>query len=192
MIERPAWFMALTDALNAPGSTPESRFAQLATIDVHGRPSNRTLVFRRFVGGDPRLVFTTDARSGKASELAVSPWAELCWWFPAVREQFRIRGRAFLTDGGNSADLAQARLESWNELREEAKRSFTWPTPGESLADPSAFVAPAPETIPAHFALLVLVPERIDHLQLKPGPHIREIHSREGTGACWISKRVNP
>ena len=191
MIDEPAWLSALKAVLKSAESSPESRFAQLATIDGEGRPSNRTLVFRRFVK-DHRLVFTTNARSKKAQELAANPWAELCWWFPATREQFRIQGRAYLADGTGSEELALARSEIWNELREAAKRSFTWPVPGERLADPSEFLAPVPEAIPAHFSLLLLAPERVDHLDLKTDPHHREIHTLAESNAPWKSQQVNP
>lgn len=191
MMDEPAWLSALKAMLSAAGSSPDSRFAQLATIGGEGRPSNRTLVFRRLMK-DHRLVFTTDARSEKTRELAANPWAELCWWFPATREQFRIQGRAFLLDGTGSEELARVRSEIWIELKEAAKRSFTWPVPGQPLADQSEFQAAVPEAIPSHFSLLLLAPERVDHLDLKTDPHSREIHTCDGVNSHWKSKQVNP
>ena len=191
MIDQPIWLSALKDVLKSLESSPESRFAQLATIDVEGRPTNRTLVFRRFTN-ENELVFTTDARSKKAEQLEETPWAELCWWFPPRREQFRIQGRAYLSDGSDFAEFALARSEIWNELKEAAKRSFTWPVPGQRLADSSEFLVPVPESIPPHFSLLLLRPERVDHLDLQPDPHHREIHTRDASGLRWTNERVNP
>ena len=188
----PSWLLALKRILKSLESSPDSRFAQLATIDSEGRPANRTLVFRRFMMEQHQLVFTTDARSKKARQLASTPWAELCWWFPVSREQYRIQGRAYLSDGSESTAHALVRSEIWSDLKDGAKRSFTWPIPGHRLADPSEFLAPLPESMPPRFSLLLLIPERVEHLDLKPDPHIRVIHTRYASGAQWTSELVNP
>ena len=65
---------------------------QLATVSADGKPRVRTVVFRGFNALN-NLEFITDARSEKVGQImSTSPAAELCWWFPVTREQFRVEG----------------------------------------------------------------------------------------------------
>src|SRR5262245_34049242 len=94
--DSPPWREALDEALGAHAGEPSARYAQLATVRPDGRPANRTVVVRGLLDPGGRPVVTTDARSAKAGDLAERPWAELCWYFPGTREQFRLLGRVTL------------------------------------------------------------------------------------------------
>ncbi len=56
------WKAAVEGALKSNADNPASNFMQLATIKPDGRPSNRTLVFRGFLGPTNRISFFGDFR----------------------------------------------------------------------------------------------------------------------------------
>jgi len=59
------WRAVLLKSLKKNGSVPSAKYVQLATISPAGRPANRTVVFRGFLGDSEELTFVTDARSRK-------------------------------------------------------------------------------------------------------------------------------
>ena len=88
-------------------------YACLATIKPFGRPANRTVFFRGFLGDGsvsadesnvtddnctPEklanvLIFVCDIRSGLIQDLIHgSRFAEICWYFKTTHEQIRISG----------------------------------------------------------------------------------------------------
>jgi PPOX class probable FMN-dependent enzyme len=182
----PAWRDRLESALRG-ADEPEARYVQVATVRPDGRPANRTLVFRCFLDPGDRLVFTTDARSAKAAHLNTNPWAEACWYFASAREQFRVLGRGeLLIEAENDT---RARL--WSGLSEPSRQSFTWPAPGACRAEAHTFDLPAAAAPPALvFALLVVHPDQVDHVDLKPHPHARTIY--RSCGQAWSIEAVNP
>ena len=175
--------------LDAAIDVTQARFAQLATVRADGRPANRTVVVRGLLDPGGRPIVTTDSRSAKFDQLAADPRAELCWWFPETREQFRLSGRVAVV-GPDDDDATRLRI--WSELPELSRRSFTWPSPDKPRAVPPDFHmdGPAPGAPPTCFVLLVLDPEEVEHLDLKPQPHERSRYVRGPEG--WSVERVNP
>ena len=96
------WRASLVLALYRNRHVAQSRYLQLATVRADGRPANRTVVFRGFLGDSERITVVTDIRSAKARELDGAPWAEACWYFPMTREQFRLGGRAVVVREGSA------------------------------------------------------------------------------------------
>ncbi|NEX63120.1 pyridoxamine 5'-phosphate oxidase family protein [Noviherbaspirillum galbum] len=185
----PTWRTLLDDALNAHADLAHSRFVALATVDRHQRPANRMVTFRFFMDDD-RLVFTADARSEKHEQLARQPFAELCWYFPLTRQQFRLAGTMRIERGDGGPEAREALRRSWRERSAASRQSFTWPTPGSARDPQAAFDAPEPEDPPSHFILLMLDPRTVDILDLGPQPHTRQIFHRDGAG--WKATDVNP
>ena len=68
--------------------------ATLATVDPTGQPHARTVIIRRLDAGQDSVWITSDARSDKVAHLAANPLAELLFWLPHERQQFRLRCRA--------------------------------------------------------------------------------------------------
>ena len=192
MTEEPTapWRTLLDAAVDAHEGRPQARYAQLATVRPDGRPANRTVVVRGLLDPGGRPIVTTDSRSAKFNQLAANPRAELCWWFPETREQFRLSGRVAIV-GPDSGDDA-TRLRIWSELTEPSRRSFSWPAPGAPRAGPPDFHQdrPAPAAPPTCFVLLVLDPEEVEHLDLRPQPHGRARYARGPEG--WLVEQVNP
>ena len=183
------WRQLLERALERHAELPQARYTQLATIRPDGRPANRTLNFRDWLPDD-RLVFTTDARSAKAGHLAATPWGELCWYFVDTREQFRILGRLSVVADNADAELAAVRTRVWLALSDASRQTFTWPPPGQPREADAAFRAPAPHEPTPSFALLIVTPEQVDYLDLRPRPFLRVIYRRAALD--WTGETLNP
>jgi pyridoxamine 5'-phosphate oxidase len=188
------WLPSLVLALHRNRAAPSSRFVQMATIRVDGRPANRTVVFRGFLHDSPRLTFVADLRSTKVDELERSPWSELCWYFAVTHEQFRIGGPTVVVGpNGAEPDLLEARRNVWRELAEPVRASFTWPKPGEPRDGrvPFPSVHPDQETPVSHFCLLILDPQEVDLLELNGNPQHRWTFNLTEAGR-WRGNEVNP
>jgi PPOX class probable FMN-dependent enzyme len=188
------WTPSLVLALYLNRQAPSSRFVQLATVRADGRPANRTVVFHGFLDDASRLRFVTDARSRKVAELAHSPWAEACWYFPVTHEQFRIAGPITVigSDARDSASL-DARRTCWRELDDVARLCFTWPAPGLPRDEKTPFPTehPDPANPLPHFCLMTLDPREVDQLELSGNPQNRWVYSRDDQGR-WRGAAVNP
>ena len=195
----PPWRIAIERALTLHGDEPAARWLQLATTAPDGWPAVRTVVFRGFLDDRDMLRFTTDTRSAKAEHLARDARGEACWYFHGSREQFRLAGRLDLIGADHSDPaLLAARFAQWAGLSPPARMTFAWPEPGALLADPRHFRVSPPEPEedpPPSFGLLLLDPERVDHLDLRPEPHARFRYDRskiDNTAFVWETIAVNP
>ena len=116
------WRGALLKSLEANKELKYSTFFQLATVRPNGKPANRTMVYRGFVGESTKLTFTTDSRSAlsallqlqskccmsqshlmqlhdrssKMDHVKENPWSEICWYMPESREQYRLSGELYI------------------------------------------------------------------------------------------------
>lgn len=188
------WRPSLDLALHRNRLHPGVRLVQLATVRPDRRPAIRTVVFRGFLDDACRLIFTTDVRSAKRAEIEAHPGGELCWYFPQTREQFRLSGNLDVIDSTvRSLELQRRRAEVWAELSEETQASFTWPPPGE-IRDPSVpfpSVPPDPKNPVETFALLILAPMEVDHLELQGSPQHRWRYVVDAQGR-WSGREINP
>ena len=180
------WRTALARALHRNRSRAYCRYLQLATVNVDGKPSNRTVVFRGFA--DEALQMVTDARSEKVQQIQTYPWGEACWYFPVTREQFRIAGK--LTLIGPDSHTKDMRSNAWQALSAKARQQFFWPHPGQPRADDTAFETVLTERPPDSFYVLCLHPQRVDHLNLRGNPQDRTIYEQASDG--WSMRAVNP
>ncbi|MEH1857947.1 MAG: Npun_F5749 family FMN-dependent PPOX-type flavoprotein [Nostoc sp.] len=189
------WRGAIAHALHRNRSLVYARYLQLATLQANGRPANRTLVFRGFLEDTNQLKFITDNRSAKTDQIQQQPWAEVCWYFPNTREQFRITGCLTLVSGDDSDhNLQPARITMWQELSDAARLQFAWPHPGKlRVENPEAFAPPAPEPVQPvpNFCLLLLDPVQVDHLELRGEPQNRWLYYRDDQQE-WSSQAINP
>ncbi|MFS8893467.1 Npun_F5749 family FMN-dependent PPOX-type flavoprotein [Synechococcus sp. O70.2] len=194
----PSWRAKLQAALHRNRSDPAARYLQLATVDPCGRPRNRTVVFRGFLGETDRIQLAVDSRSEKIHQIAHCPLAQICWYFAKTREQFRIAGTLeAITAGHPDPQAQQQRQQLWQQIPEEGRLLWFWPEPKGPLAPPEAFVAElTPEKAsspPPTFVLLLLDPTEVDHLQLRGDaiyPQRRTLYERSPQG--WQCRAVNP
>ena len=191
----PPWRSLLSSAIHRNRSKPYSRYFQLATVTPEGYPSNRTLVFRGFVEDErSSLKMITDLRSGKIQDIEQQEIGEICWYFTKTREQFRIQGNLRLvTAQEKDSDLLKIRKETWQNLSDAARSQFAWPDPGELAAEKSAFDVDLLDSnlILDNFCLLLLIPQKIDHLQLRESPQKRCIYTLQ-VDRNWLTQPINP
>jgi PPOX class probable FMN-dependent enzyme len=188
------WRASLVLALYRNRHVAQARYLQLATIRAGGRPANRTVVFRGFLGETDSISIVTDTRSAKVRELEADPLAEVCWYFPMTREQFRLGGPVRVVHEGVGDEQAREdRRNAWRELSDATRQSFTWPTPGQPRAPELPFIeeVPDPEIPAATFGLLILDPVEVDHLELEGNPQNRWTYRRDDDGR-WTGQEVNP
>ena len=191
----PPWRSPLSSAIHRNRSKPYSRYFQLATVNTEGYPANRTVVFRGFLEDEQSsLKIITDGRSAKIEEIEHQPTAEICWYFTKTREQFRINGDLRLVTAQEvNLKFKKARKITWHNLSDAARSQFAWADPGQPVADKSAFEVdpPDPKVPLENFCLLLLIPQKVDHLQLKGDPQQRCIYELNENFA-WSSQLVNP
>lgn len=188
------WRSPLSRALHRNRSLAHARYLQLATIRTNGRPANRTVVFRGFLEGTEQIKFITDSRSEKIEQISQQPWAEVCWYFPKTREQFRINGTLTVIGYDHSKpELQSARIAQWHDLSNSAREQFTWPHPGHRRAGESAFATTAldPNQPLPNFVLLLLEPICVDHLELRGEPQNRWRYLRDDQ-LKWSTEAINP
>ena len=191
------WRSPLSSAIHRNRSKPYSRYFQLATVTSQGYPANRTVVFRGFLELEDyfnTLKIITDARSAKIEDIESQAIGEICWYFTKTREQFRITGKLkLITPTETNARLLQARKTTWHNLSDSARAQFAWPHPAQPAADKSAFAIDTldPNLPLDNFCLLLLIPQKIDHLQLRGDPQQRCLYTLENN-LSWSIESVNP
>ncbi|CAI5760438.1 unnamed protein product [Candida verbasci] len=88
---------------------------QFSTIDVKsGYPKNRTVVFRGWLFNNKSsnvIIFTTDKRMEKYSELKLNDKFEACFWLGCCKKQFRFRGKARILDEENKPKIDISNIE---------------------------------------------------------------------------------
>lgn len=191
----PPWRSPLASAIHRNRSKPHSRYFQLATVTPEGYPRNRTVVFRGFLDNyHGSLKIITDLRSAKIQDIEFQPRGEICWYFTKTREQFRIQGLLCLVKAQEQdLNLLSARKTTWHNLSATGRAQFAWADPGQPATTKSGFdVEPPDPNLPLDtFCLLLLVPQKVDHLQLRGDPQQRCIYQLE-TDRTWSSQLVNP
>ncbi|RZM81730.1 Npun_F5749 family FMN-dependent PPOX-type flavoprotein [Leptolyngbya iicbica] len=187
------WRSPLARALHRNRSKAYSRYPQLATVAADGRPANRTVVFRDFLPDTDSLLFVTDVRSAKVQHIAQQPYGELCWYFTKTREQFRLNGHlSLITAQDHDAAAGQIRQNLWDKLSTNGRQQFAWPNPGEPRTEGGyepLDLALSPPLSP--FAVLILAPEQVDHLELRGEPQNRHQYWQTADGG-WRSQAINP
>lgn len=164
----------------------------LATADLRGRPSVRTVLLRGF---DERgFVFYTNSTSRKGRDLAANPQASLCFHWDAIAEQFRAeggvesvaaqendaywRGRPRERQIGAWASLQSERLESAERLAQryaECEQQFA----GREVPRPD------------HWFGFRIVPDLIEFWSNRPARlHERIVYERQGAG--WTKYLLYP
>jgi len=93
--------------------TPNPNAMTLATADAEGRPSARIVLCKDLDAARGRILFYTNRRSRKGSELAANPHAALLFHWDALDRQGRVEGPVtLLPDEESDAYFASRPLES--------------------------------------------------------------------------------
>lgn len=138
------------------------RYFCLATFgDTY--PEARTVVLRDLTKENELVIFT-DKRSQKIKQLKTNPNASALFYHPKKLLQLKVNGKLQLILSGKEYDDYKSRIQGNSE-----KDYLTTQTPGSEIKQPNE-VTYQDEM---HFALLKLVPETFEILQLKRPNHIR-------------------
>jgi pyridoxamine 5'-phosphate oxidase len=192
----PPWRSPVARALHRNRSSPHARYAQLATVDLDLYPHNRTMVFRGWLEPGSQMQFVTDIRSTKAINLlaGASPLAEVCWYFPETREQFRLSGTLRLIAAECVVtDDCKARQQAWTQMSDAGRIQFDWGTPGADRSiDPQSFNPPQPDSQQPceNFCLLLLTAIKVVHLELRGEP--QNCYLYELSEGQWHMRSINP
>lgn len=187
------WRQVLARSLHRNRALIYARYFQLATVRADGRPANRTVVFRGFLPESNQIAIITDRRSQKIEQIERNAEAEICWYFPKTREQFRLAGTLYIVDAGHLNESWQSAYhEIWQKLSEAARAQFYGIAPGQPLAELIETESKSDsDSIPESFRLLVFEPKDLDYLDLKTHPHDHRYHWLNKAGE-WQSESLTP
>jgi len=159
----------------------------LATVDASCAPHVRCLVCRR-IDEEGRLYAATDSRTQKDAELKSNSRAEIVFWLPKLRTQYRISGCAKMVAYHEDEQLHK---EIWRQMSNESRSMFFWPTPGVAADTDNAFTQAVVGEVPPprNFEIFILQPKQVDRLSLEHHPHRRRIWRSD---TSWAGVDVNP
>jgi pyridoxamine 5'-phosphate oxidase len=165
----------------------QSRVMMLATVDPAGAPHVRCLVCRR-IDEEGRIYAAIDARTQKDPQLRKDHRAEVLFWMPNIRIQFRIAGEAKIVTFPEDELLHK---EIWRRLSDKSRSLFFWPTPGVAADPDNAFpeAVSADVTPPRNFEVFILTPKQVDRLSLDSHPQRRRVWRCDTN---WSGVDVNP
>jgi pyridoxamine 5'-phosphate oxidase len=196
-----SWYDGLRRTLKKNDRSRESKYFQIATVDDSGRPSNRTVVYRGFLptsDGQTEqdvVTFVTDRRSQKVQHFQNVPFAEIAWYFPVTREQYRMSGevRVIMADDP-SGFLSKARVMAWKNMSDPGRQQFFWPHPGNERSgnDEEPYNASQlpgkDDPVAPDFCLCCLYVDKVSILNLKLNERVDHWKDLQG----WHTLRVNP
>jgi pyridoxamine 5'-phosphate oxidase len=174
--------------------TTDPNAMTVATADAIGRPSARILLLKE---ADPRgFVFYTNFESRKGDELAVNPFAALCFHWKSLKRQVRVEGPIVkVSDGEADAYFAsRARMSqtgAWasQQSRPLASRKALMTAVGKYETEYAGRDVPRPP----YWTGARVIPLRIEFWQ--DGEfrlHDRFIYTRGSEGLPWTVTRLNP
>lgn len=182
------WF----DAAVADPVVLEPNAVQLATVDVQGRPSVRTVLAK---GLDERgLVFFTNYESAKARDLAANPRAAAVFVWLAHQRQVRLSGAV--------SKVSRAETEAYFATRPRESQIGAWASPQSEVvesrdaldqlaADTAARFGDEPIPAPPHWGGYRLAPDEVEFWQGREGRLHDRIRYRR-VAADWVRERLAP
>lgn len=182
------WRPYLLASLQGTKDIPESRYFQLASVDITGAPQCRTLVFRE-LHQDNEIIVISDTRTEKFTEFASNPRGQICWYFAHTREQYRFDVTAQVT---TFVDNELWLTEHWSRLSDAGKKQFLWGSPGTKRHDLNPLESLEPDNVvPSHFCVISLSVSKVDYLNLRGNPQNRFVFEKQSDGS-WCSLEIIP
>jgi pyridoxamine 5'-phosphate oxidase len=184
-----AWY---ADAESSEAKDPNAM--TVATADAAGQPSARILLLK---DADERgFVFYTNFESRKGDELAVNPFAALCFHWKSLARQVRVEGPI--------VKVSNAEADTYFKSRARLSQTGAWASrQSQPLASRQALLDAVRELEaeyenrdiprPPYWTGARVVPLRIEFWQ--DGDfrlHDRFVYSRPSEGAPWSLTRLNP
>ena len=160
---------SLVDSLLAPFEAALTdrdsalRWCNLGTIDHVSQPQVRTVILRAIDLKRREMLFYTDKRSPKCSEISHQPTITGHYHDPASKRQFRFFGTANLVLTGPIRDA------HWHALKPYAKQDYATATAPSSAGTPTNLEELAAD----NFALIAFRYDALDWLSLSRTGHQR-------------------
>jgi hypothetical protein len=165
------------------GEDPDWKTAWVSSQRADGGPALRMMVLRAANEEKRELVFFTDSRSPKWSQLdEKGSEAELGFWSPERKVQLRCRGDVTLHENNEMAQNYRAQVPSQGASDYTAAQA-----PGTGIASPEEGWQTQDDW---HFGVLVVTVTRLDWLQLDRAGHQRACFHWQRD--CWASEWVQP
>lgn len=151
-----------------------------ASADV---PDARVMVLRAVDRAAHTLVFYTDVRAAKVAVLAANPRVAVTGYDLATRLQLRLHGDASVATGGSAVDAAWAALPGHGRTAYQSIDS-----PGTPVGHPPTAPRVPPDGGRARFAVVTVVLDRFEWLDLAAPGHRRAVYVRDGAAwrGCWL------
>jgi pyridoxamine 5'-phosphate oxidase len=173
----------------------------LATADAAGRPRARTVLIKSW--DDDGFVWATNYESRKGRDLAVNPYAGLCFSWIALERQVHVEGPVERCSAAESDEIFRARPRGAQLAAWASPQSETLPAGraelDQRLAEVSARFEGTEVTRPQHWGGYRLRPESVEFWQGRPNRlHDRVRFSsdpaadRQGNAATWLRERLGP
>ncbi|MEU7879423.1 pyridoxine/pyridoxamine 5'-phosphate oxidase [Microbispora bryophytorum] len=181
----------LTSAVEAGVREPHAM--SLATADSRGRPSSRVLICKD-LAADGTWYFATGAGSRKGRELAVTPYAALCFHWPEQGRQIRVRGTAVPEDAERGAADFLARSPGARADALTGRQSQVLDHPadlGAALRAAHARIEADPGVVAPEWTVYGVHAEEVEFWQAdRDRRHTRLRYTREETS--WARHRLWP
>jgi pyridoxamine 5'-phosphate oxidase len=181
----------LRDVLAA--GLPEPNAMVVATVDVDGRPSARTVLLKGLDSRGP--VFFTNLSSRKGRALAADPRVGLLFPWHAIQRQVHIEGEA--------EPVTREETQAYFDTRPYGSRVGAWASPQSEVvggreelerrwAEAAArFPEGQPVPAPEHWGGLRVIPRTVEFWQGRPDRmHDRLRYRRTSSG--WTIERLAP
>jgi pyridoxamine 5'-phosphate oxidase len=164
----------------------------VATVDADGYPDARMMLLK---GVDHRgFVFYTNLGSAKARALTHNPRVALCFYWPEIGKQVRVRGRANIVTDEEADDYFATRprlsqISAWASKQSQPMRGYFELETQVAKAALRFGVGKVPR--PSFWSGFRVVPERIEFWLQKPfRRHERVVYER--TPNSWQKRLLYP
>lgn len=159
------------------------RVVGFSTSGQHG-PASRSVILRGVLAADRRLVFYTDRRSTKMTDIAHCTKVALLFWNPKSNTQLRVCGNA----GSESSELIVNDL--WLRIPDYARKDYaTLSAPGHALD--SAQSGYDLNAARSNFVVLNVDVVEMEWLSLSREGHQRMLFTLDDAGQ-WQSRALVP
>lgn len=161
----------------APGDPSSGlRLPVVATVR-DGQPDARVMVVRTVDRVAHCLTVYSDVRAAKISVLTAAPRVAVTGYDTATRLQLRLHGTAMVTTTGAEVDAA------WAALTPSGRSAYqSIEPPGTPVPHPLGPVVAPPDGGRAAFAVVTIVLDRFEWLDLAIPGHRRALYRRDGAG----------
>jgi len=158
------------------------RVVGLSTAGFNG-PASRSVILRGVLASDRRLVFYTDSRSSKMTDITHCPRVALLFWNPKANTQLRVCGKASV----EASELIVNDL--WQRIPDYAKKDYaTLSAPGQALE--TAAIGHNLDLARTNFTVLNVDVLEMEWLSLNREGHQRTSFTLDASGRWQASALV--